>query len=118
MHLAVASGDLAPCVEDDGGVVVDPGRSTLEDRCDQGNSQIGGLFRQRLRRWPRNRLRPIEAAGILTLTEIGPPEEFGQADDLGALSRRFGNRVLSVAEVSIGIGLTAHLHQPDTSTSR
>jgi len=117
MHLAIATRDFAPGVQNDGRIMVEAGRTTLEDRCDQRDPEIRRLLREGFGRRPRNLLGPIEAAEILALAEIRRPKQLRQTDDLRAIPHGVLDPVLGVAEVPHGIGLTAHLHQTDATGS-
>ena len=113
VHLAIAPGELAGFVEDDGGVVVEAGRAALEERDDERDPEICGLLRERLGRRARNRLRPVEAPRVFALAEIVGPEELGQADDFGALPRRVRDPVHREREIARGIDVAAHLYETD-----
>ncbi len=82
MHLAVAAGDGAVLLQDHGGVVVKAGRPALEEGDDEHHPQLPGQGAEGLGRRPRDRLRLVEAAGILALAEIPAGVQLLQDDQL------------------------------------
>src|SRR5207244_10304700 len=84
VHLAIEATQRAIGIQDDRRIMVDAGRPALEQRRDQHGTGFARHLGQPFAAGTGDRLCQIEEAGVLTLTEIGGPEELLQANDLGS----------------------------------
>ena len=66
-----------------------------------------------LRAGAGDRLREIEQSGVFALAEILRLEEFGQADDIGALACRLRNAIKRLGQIVGRLGAARHLDQGD-----
>ena len=98
-------------VEHHGRVVIQPGRTALEQRTDDHHAVLARGRGQRLARRAGNRLGLVEARVIFALAGILPGKQFLQADDVRAGRGRFGNPRQRLVDVLLLVGDAAHLHQ-------
>ena len=111
VHLAIHAADFAVAADNDGGVVIEPGRTPLEEGNHNGYFQFAGDGAEARGARSGNRLGEVEERCVLALAEILGAEELGKADDLCAAARglaHVGNRTL---QVIVRLRGTAHLYQ-------
>ena len=113
MHLAVHAGERAVGVDRHRGVVIEPRRAPLEQRCDHDHMLLARYRSQPLRARARDRLGQVEQRGVLALAEILRAEELRQADDLRAGARRLADAVCGLVQIGVRVWRAGHLHQAD-----
>src|SRR6185437_3314021 len=70
VHLAIDARDLGRAIEDGRGVVIQPGRAALEDRCDDHQLQLFREPADARARFARDRFGAVELAHVLVLAEV------------------------------------------------
>jgi hypothetical protein len=111
VHLAIDAAERAIGIEDRGRVVIEAGGALLEERSDQHDFILQGSGGELLRTRTGDRLREIEQSRVFPLTEILRLEEFGEADDVGALSCRLRNAIKRLGQIVGRLGAARHLDQ-------
>jgi hypothetical protein len=91
--------------------VIEAGGALLEERRDQHDFILEGGGGELLRGRAGDGLREIEQRRVFALAEILRLEEFGQADDIGALSCRLRNAIERLGQIVSGLGAARHLDQ-------
>ena len=113
VHFAVKSKQAAVGVKNGCGVVVNPGRPALEQRSHDRGPRLSRDLAQALAGRARNRFGEIEQCGVLALAEVNGTEELLQANDLSAARGSLLNTGDRLGDISLGFGITAHLHEAD-----
>src|SRR5262249_1689061 len=88
VHLAIAAGEPAVGIEDDGRVVVDARGAPLEDGADDDHARVARDAGERVGRRSGYGLGQVEECDVLALAEVLRAEELREADDTGAARGR------------------------------
>jgi hypothetical protein len=112
VHLPVFAEKAAIGVDDSSGVVIEPFRPLLEQRCDDHHAKLSRKASQRLGRRPRHRLRQSEKRVIFRLAEVRAQEQLLKTDDLSAPFRGVPDSLYRLLHIHLGLIGAAHLHQP------
>ena len=110
VHLAVAAGNAAVSLKHYGGVVIQAGGTTLEERGHQYHVIFLGQLSEKGRRWAGDGLSQVEHIDIFGLTEIERVVQFLQNDELRALLGERGDVFGQTLLVGGGIGSIVLLH--------
>jgi hypothetical protein len=87
MHLAVYADERPVRVDHRRGVVIDAGSAALEHRHDDHHAQLTRELLHAFGNRSRNRLRQVEAFGVVNLAEVRRVEQLLHANDLCAAGR-------------------------------
>ncbi len=110
VHLAVDANQFSAAVDHGRSVVINAGRTTLEQRSNNRDVQFAGGFAKALSCWAGNRLRQIEQRNVLSLAEILRQKEFGQADNLRAPAGGVANVRNRPLQILLRLRRAGHLH--------
>ncbi len=111
MHLAVFPEQRSVGVENNGRVVVKPGRAAFKERSDDDDFQFARQFGERFGRRPGNRLGQVKQICVFFAAKILRAKQFLQADDLRPARRRFANAGFRLGKILPRIERAAHLNQ-------
>ena len=110
MHFPINTGHAAVRLHHYGRIVVNPGRTTLEQRQDNYHAQLLGQLPESLRGRPGNGFCQIAQAGILLLAKVQAVVQFLQHDQLGPLRCRLAYVLLQAGDIVGNAGGAGLLH--------
>src|SRR5713101_6568848 len=113
VHLAIQPEQGTVGVDHCGRVVIDARRAFLEKRSNDHHLELARQLRKSLGRRAGDQLGERKKLGVLFAAKILRPEQFLQANDLGAAPGCLANTPLGLGQVFVGSERTAHLRQTD-----
>ena len=113
MHLAVLADVALLAVDDCQGVVVQARRPSLEETHENRGAALRRDLLERCGARAGNRFGEREEVRVLGLAEITRPEEFRQADDVGALADSLARQRQRFLHVLVDVFGHPHLHDAD-----
>ena len=111
VHLAIASQQGAVGIQDHRRIVVDTGRSSLEERNHHRHSMPPGQRRQGFGAGTRDGLRQIEKGLVFRLAEVLRLEKLLQAKDLNSLFGCLPDPFPGLLQIALTVRTARHLQQ-------
>ena len=111
VHLAIDAGDRARAVKDDGGVVIEPRSTTLEQRADHDQAQFLGQRADAFGRRARNGLGTVELIDAFVLAEIRAVVQLLQQHQLRTGARGLAQADLDGVQIGRGAAVVGFLQQ-------